>query len=287
VDIDAQTLNYDLGRLADAVTNQTRMIVVVNLLGNPNDFSAIRQIVGHRDVVILEDNCESLGAVYDAKHTGTFGIMGTFSFFFSHHISTMEGGMVATDDEELYHILLSLRAHGWTRNLPRHNRVCADRTDDPFSELFRFVLPGFNVRPLELSGAVGVEQLKKLPEFIRVRRENAQIFQKLMKNYPYFDIQKELGQSNWFGFSLVIKKEAPFSRNQVLQKLDEKRIEYRPIVAGNFAQTEVMKWLDYTIHGELDNANHITQNGFFVGNHHYPLQQQLALLAEAIGDFRS
>ena len=149
---------------AAAVTDKTRAIMAVNLLGNPNDFARIQQIIGGRDIVLVEDNCESLGATYDGKHTGTFGVMGSFSSFFSHHISTMEGGMIVTDDEELHLMLLSLRAHGWTRNLPKQNLVCGDKSDDPFEESFRFVLPGYNVRPLEMEGALGVEQVKRLPK---------------------------------------------------------------------------------------------------------------------------
>ena len=119
VDIDLETLNYDLEALEGAVSNSTKMIMVVNLLGNPNDFDKINRIIEGKDILLIEDNCESMGATFNNKQAGTFGIMGTFSTFFSHHMATMEGGFITTDDEELYHILLSIRAHGWTRNLPK------------------------------------------------------------------------------------------------------------------------------------------------------------------------
>ena len=138
VDIDLNTLNYDLDQLEQAVTDKTRAIMAVNLLGNPNDFGRIQQIIGERDIVLMEDNCESMGAKFEGKYAGTFGVMGGYSSFFSHHISTMEGGLIVTNDEELYQILLSLRAHGWTRNLPKQNLVCSDKSDDPFEESFRF-----------------------------------------------------------------------------------------------------------------------------------------------------
>ena len=112
VDIDLDTLNYDLKKLKTAVTDKTKVILAVNLLGNPNDFKEIKKIINKKDIVLIEDNCESLGAEFQNKKTGTIGLLGTFSFFFSHHISTMEGGMIVTDNKELYHILLSLRAHG-------------------------------------------------------------------------------------------------------------------------------------------------------------------------------
>ncbi len=203
VDIDLETLNYDLDQLEEAVTQKTRLIMAVNLLGNPNDFNLIKAIIGEKNILLIEDNCEAMGASYDGRKTGTFGVMGSFSTFFSHHISTMEGGMVVTGDEELYHILLSLRAHGWTRNLPSHNMVCGEKSDDPFEESFRFVLPGYNVRPLELEGTIGIEQLKKLPRFIEQRRENARYFKEVMKDHPDLVIQKEIGESSWFGFSLA------------------------------------------------------------------------------------
>lgn len=286
VDIDARTLNYDLAQLAEAVTDRTRLIMAVNLLGNPNDFAAIESIVGGKDIVLLEDNCESMGAIYQGRQAGTFGLMGSFSAFFSHHISTMEGGMIATDDEELYHILLSLRAHGWTRNLPKHNKVCGTKSDVAFEESYRFVLPGYNVRPLELSGALGIEQLKKLPGFVRARRENAAKFLALMKDQPHFQIQAEVGESSWFGFCLVVRENAPFARQDVILALENNGIECRPIVAGNFANNDVMRWMDHSIHGELKNADHIDRNGLFIGNHHYPLDREFALLADALGKWR-
>ena len=160
VDIDRETLNIDLAKLKDAITEKTKTILAVNLLGNPNDFDVIQALIGDQKITLLEDNCESLGAIFGGKQAGTFGLMGTFSSFFSHHIATMEGGCVVTDDEELYHILLSMRAHGWTRNLPKENLVSGNKSDDPFEESFKFILPGYNVRPLEMSGAIGIEQLK-------------------------------------------------------------------------------------------------------------------------------
>ncbi|CAM4332915.1 DegT/DnrJ/EryC1/StrS family aminotransferase [Paenibacillus alkaliterrae] len=278
VDIDRDTLNYNLAALKEAVTEQTRMIVIVNLLGNPNDFHAIKKIAGTRSIILLEDNCESLGAIFDGKQAGTFGVIGTFSFFFSHHMSTMEGGMIITDDEELYHILLSLRAHGWTRNLPKLNRVCGMKSDDPFEESFRFVLPGYNVRPMEINAAVGLEQLKKLPEFLRVRRENAALFRQRLKDHPWFTLQQEIGSSSWFGFSMLLKKEAPIDRTTVVSFLRQNGIECRPIVAGNFTGNAVVKRFNYEIHGQLEHADFIDRNGFFVGNHHFNIEEQIGEL---------
>lgn len=283
VDIDIDTLNYDLDVLKSAITNKTKMIVVVNLLGNPNNFDIINNIIKNKNknIFIFEDNCESLGAIYKGKQTGTFGLIGTFSTYFSHHISTMEGGFVTTDNEELYHILLSLRAHGWTRNLPKKNYV-SNKSNDWFEESFRFVLPGYNVRPLEISGAIGVKQLEKTPKFLKNRRENAKLFVKLFNNHPNYLIQKEIDKSSWFGFSLIIKPNSKLKRKDIINILKKNKIESRPIVTGNFTKNEVMKYFDYEIHKELKNANHLHDNGFFVGNSHIDLTKNIKYLNDIL-----
>ncbi|MDR9836115.1 DegT/DnrJ/EryC1/StrS family aminotransferase [Herbaspirillum huttiense] len=282
VDVDRDTLNYDIAALAAAVTDKTRAIMIVNLLGNPNDFEAIQAIVAGRNIVVVEDNCESLGAQLNGRQAGTFGVMGTYSAFFSHHISTMEGGMVVTDDEELYHIMLSVRAHGWTRNLPKHNKLTGTKSDDAFVESFKFVLPGYNLRPLEMSGAIGIEQIRKLPGLVSERRRNAAKFQSLMADYPQLRIQREIGESSWFGFSMIVEPNAGFSREDVVRVFNEHQIDVRPIVAGNFAKNEVLRWFDYEIHGTLDNADELDRNGLFIGNHHYELDEQFDLLRTAL-----
>jgi len=283
VDIDIDTLNYDLEALESAITNNTKMIMVVNLLGNPNDFDVINSFIKDKDIFIFEDNCESMGAEYKGNQTGTFGIVSTFSTFFSHHMATMEGGFVTTDDEELYHVLLSLRAHGWTRNLPQENHV-ANKSDDWFEESFRFVLPGYNVRPVEMSGAIGIEQLKKLPYFLKQRRENAKLFVELFKDHPDFIIQKDIDKSSWFGFSLIIKPGSGLKRKDVINKLQENKIDCRPIVTGDFTKNDVMKFFDYEVHNELKNADYLHDNGFFVGNSQVNLESEIATLHQVLVD---
>lgn len=276
VDIDLDTLNIDVSKLSQAITNKTKVILAVNLLGNPNDFNSIFDIIADKDITLLEDNCESLGASINGKQSGTFGLMGTYSSFFSHHISTMEGGFVSTDDEELYHIMLSMRAHGWTRNLPKNNLVTGVKSDNFFEESFKFVLPGYNVRPLEMSGAIGIEQIKKLPELLKYRRKNAKKFIDLFSNHPLFKIQKEIGSSSWFGFSLVLKDKKSITRDNLVKILNKHNIECRPIVTGNFLKnTEVLKHFDYEVFRSVDNAEYIDKNGLFIGNHHFDVSQEL------------
>ena len=280
VDVDLETLNLDLKQLEKAISEKTKMIFAVNLLGNPNDYDEIKRIIGNRNIYLLEDNCESLGGIYKGKQLGSIGLIGTYSTFFSHHMSTMEGGVVATDDEELNEIILCLRSHGWTRQLPKVNTLCT-KSDDYFEEGWRFILPGYNLRPTEMNGAVGLEQLKKLPEFIKWRRINAAHFQDIFSNDERFIIQKEIGQSSWFGFSLIFTDDK-INRKKVIDKCTEANIDTRPIVAGNFARKEVVKYFNHEIFGELKVADFIENRGFFVGNHQFDIRDKIDYLKKTL-----
>ena len=271
VDINLETLNYDLVQLESAITNKTRVVLAVNLLGNSNDFDCINKYLKGKNIILLEDNCESMGATFNDKKTGTFGVMGTFSSFYSHHISTMEGGIIVTDNEELNQILISLRSHGWTRDLPDKNLICDSKSDDLLEESFHFILPGYNVRPLELEGALGVEQVKKLPMIISERRKNAKLFKETLSNHPDLLIQKEVGKSSWFGFSIIIKPSSSLTRKELVVKLRHLGFELRPIVTGNFLKNEVIKFFNHEVHNSLKNAEYLDKNGLFIGNHHYPI----------------
>lgn len=280
VDIDLDTLNFDIQQLADTINDRTRLILAVNILGNPNEFDTINELIAGRNIVLLEDNCESLGATYQGKKAGTFGVMGSFSTYFSHHISTMEGGLITTDNEELYHTLLSLRAHGWTRDLPKTNRLIGQKSDNYFDESFRFLLPGYNLRPLEFAGATGIEQVKKLPNFIATRRANGKLWQETMSEHPDILIQKEIGESSWFGFSLVIRPSSKLKRSELIKKVAKLGFEYRPVVSGNFTNSEVIKYFDFEIPFSLTNAKTIDRNGLFVGNQSYPIPDAIEALGE-------
>lgn len=277
VDIDVDTLNMDLDLLEQSVGPKTKAIFAVNLLGNPNDFARLRELATKHNLVLIEDNCESLGAKDAGMFAGTAGIMGTFSAFYSHHISTMEGGIILTDDEQLYQEMISLRSHGWTRELPVDNHV-HDKSGDLFDDMFRFVLPGYNVRPLEMSGALGLEQLKKIPALIEGRRANARYFVDKFQDLPTVRIQKEQGESSWFGFSLVLEGALAGRRAEVVKALNAAQIECRPIVAGNFARNPVMTHLNAIVPDALPAADKIHEDGLFVGNHHFAIDDAIDLL---------
>jgi len=280
VDIDIDTLNYNLDSLLDAITDKTKIILAINILGNPNDFEAIKKIIKGKDIILLEDNCESLGAEYNEKKAGTFGLLGTYSTFYSHHISTMEGGLITTDNDELYEIMLCLRAHGWTRNLPKNNLLTGKKSDVEFDEFFKFILPGYNLRPIEMSGAIGQEQLYKLPYFIKKRRENAKLIQEVFNPSKYIKLQQEIGRSSWFGFSLTMKEPKLLSREQFQKILISNGFEVRPVVTGNFTKQPVIKLLNTNHSDHFPNANYLHENSLFIGNHHYNMNEAIKKLSK-------
>lgn len=284
VDINRETLNIDIQKVREAITPRTKAILTVNLLGNPSDLIALQQIAKENYLLLFEDNCESLGAKVDGKQAGTFGLAGTYSSFFSHHISTMEGGITVTDDLAFYQTMKSLRAHGWTRDLPNENFV-HNKSGDEWDDLFRFVLPGYNLRPLELEGALGQTQIKKLDGFISHRRANATALFKESSRFPNIKLQKENGESSWFGFSLLLSGLLSGKRGLLLQALNQADIQSRPIVTGNFALNPVMKHLRHNPIPALPNADDIHHNGLFVGNHHFPMEKQIERLAEVLETF--
>lgn len=284
VDIELDSLNIDPVKVISAITPKTKAILAVNLLGNACDLNELQKIADNFGLKLLEDNCESLAGTLNGKSLGTFGAGGTFSSFFSHHISTMEGGLIATDDEELFQVMKSIRAHGWTRDLPEDNLVF-NKTGDSWEDLFRFVLPGYNLRPLELEAAIGLEQLRKLPSFISVRRSNAILFKEIMQEFSDIQIQKELGASSWFGFSLILTGSLKGKRDEFVRHLNAQGIESRPIVAGNFTRNPVIKHLDHVPIPDLPMADEIHFNGLFIGNHHYDLSEQLGHLQTSLQIF--
>ena len=281
LDVELDSLNIDVSRLEEALTSKTRMVLAVSILGNPCALDILRDFCDRHDLYLFEDNCESMGAILNGKPCGTFGDVATFSTFFSHHISTMEGGIVVTKDTEIHHLAKSLRAHGWTRDIPSDTSIY-EKGDDDFYESYRFILPGYNARPLDLSGALGVEQLKKLDSFLDIRRQNARIFVDLFDDDERFIIQKENGLSSWFSFTIIINPKVPINRSKVIRALRDADIEFRIITGGCFLRHDVIRYFDYEIVGEIINANIIHDRGFFVGNHPMDLKPQIEKLKDVL-----
>jgi len=282
VDVDLQTLNIDVRQLEAALTPKTWAIVAVSILGNPAALDVMRAFADRHGLYLLEDNCESMDAELGGRKMGTFGHLNTFSFFFSHHISTMEGGMILTDDLELDHLCRCMRAHGWTRDLPEGSPVYSRKSSDHY-EAYRFILPGYNVRPLEIEAAVGRQQLKKLPGFTAQRRANLALFQKLFGSDERFIIQRENGVSSAFSFTIILNPARNPDRGRVFAALAEADIGFRIITGGNFLRHDVLAHYDYdVVGGAVPNADTAHDYGFFVGNHPFDLTAQITRLHQVL-----
>lgn len=285
VDVDDKSFNIDTDRIELAITENTVGICGVNLLGNPGNWADILKIAKKYNLWTFEDNCESMGASIGNKKTGSFGDVGTFSFFYSHHICTMEGGMIVCDDEELYFAMRSLRAHGWSREMGESDTFLGEQRGSAWEENFRFYLPGYNVRPLELSAAVGLKQLSKFDSLLTGRKINAEnLLNELATLNTDWQLQKMSGQSSWFTFGFVNNDPdlGNRRRSKLIDLMDKKLIQSRPIVAGDFTRNPVFKYLDARIPHELNGANKIHNSGFMVGNHHLDLTKQVKVLCELL-----
>ena len=284
VDVDPDTWNIDTNKIEKAITKDTCAVMPVNLLGNSCDYTAIKALCNKHNLLLIEDNCESMGAFYDGQFTGTIGLAGSFSFFFSHHIQTMEGGMVLCQNIDDAHYLRSMRAHGWVRDLPA-NSPLYEKTGNAFNDNFVFATAGYNVRPLEMSGAIGLEQLKKWPLIQHTRTQNAMHFRDLFESKPWCRIQKIIGRSSWFTFGMVLDGVLKGRRSEVITALDQAGIQNRPLASRNFLKQPVMRDLDYIDNHDYSAADDIHDNGFFVGNGSEDIRHHLDNMYEVITKF--
>jgi len=288
VDIDLLTLNIDPNEVERALSAKTRGIMPVHVYGNPCDMAAIMDIVNRHSLILVEDCCEAIGASYGGKPVGSFGSIGTFSFYFSHHITTLEGGMCVTDDFDLAEMMRILRAHGWIReNLDKERYTSANPTIHP---RFLFANLGYNLRPTELQGGFGSAQLKKLQSFLEIRAKNARYWRKKLDTFGnFFEFQEETrgGVHSWFGFPMAVKESAPFSVVGLTDFLNQRGIETRPIIAGNIAVQPAMQYYEHGIVGNLSNSNHIMRNGFTFGNHQAIDERARQYIVDTIREFLS
>jgi CDP-6-deoxy-D-xylo-4-hexulose-3-dehydrase len=286
VDVDPKTFNIIPQKIEEAITPKTKAIVPVHLLGSPCRIDEIARIAERDNLHLIEDACESTGAELQGRKVGSFGDMGTFSFFLSHHISTIEGGMIVTDDDAFHEYLKAMRAFGWVRDLQDKDKFASEnKTVDP---RFLFVTDGYNMRPTEIQGAFGIHQITKLNKFIEIRRRNAAYWSKELSGYS--DVitlpEEPVGTKHvYFGYHLTVAREAPFSRDQLAKHLESKLIETRPVMAGNMAEQPVMKHIPHRISGTLDNSRMIMRNSFFFGNHAGIGEEEREYITESIVDF--
>jgi CDP-6-deoxy-D-xylo-4-hexulose-3-dehydrase len=279
-------LNLDLNKLEQAIGPKTRAIKLVHVYGNPCNMDVIMALAKKHNLFIIEDCCEAMGASYDGKSVGNFGDVGTFSFFFSHHISTLEGGISVTNNFDLTETMRILRAHGWSREADNHKKYVAQYPHiDP---RFIFINQGYNLRPTELNAAMGMLQLPKLDGFIDNRRETAAFFLQHLAQYEeFFQFQQETpkGKHVWFGFAVILKDSAPFTVQDITAFIQKNHIETRPIIAGNMARHPAFDMYEHRISGELDAADTVMRQGFAFACHHAVDQDAREYMADVIDQF--
>jgi CDP-6-deoxy-D-xylo-4-hexulose-3-dehydrase len=284
VDTDPITLNMDLKDLEAKIGPRTRAISLVHLMGNPCDMDRILALCQKHNLVLIEDCCEALGSKFDGKPVGSFGLAGAFSFFFSHHITTMEGGMIVCQDRELSDLFRLLRAHGWARNT---KYIHLDRQDE-LDPRYMFMNWGFNVRPTELQAGFGLEQMKRLPIFHARRLENVSYFQGYLGRHA--DLMRTLevhpkSECSWFALPIILTAEFPFSKAEFLSYLEEQGVETRPIVAGNIARQPVRKIFPELQETYLPGADVVHNRGFYLGVHPFDSRENLDRLKEIFERF--
>jgi CDP-6-deoxy-D-xylo-4-hexulose-3-dehydrase len=284
VDVDPYTLNLQPERLHEALSSRTRAIMPVHLLGNPVNMEPLMEFARKHDLWVIEDTCESLGSTINDRQVGSFGHFGTFSFFFSHHITTIEGGMLVTDDDQMADLARSMRAHGWTRDMT--NREELEQANPWVDPRFLFVNIGYNLRPMEIQGAFGLVQLDRLHGFNERRRANAQFLLAALANLSdelQFVTEQEGARSTWFGFTVMVKDAE--TRRALSRHLESRGIATRPIVAGNLAVQPAFRDNPHRTVGTLATATRIGERGLFVGNHPSLTQGNLDHIVDGFQSF--
>ena len=286
VDCHLDDFNLDLEKLEKAIGPKTRAIKLVHVYGNPCNMDAIMTLAKKYNLFIIEDACEAMGSSYAGKPVGSFGHISNFSFFFSHHISTMEGGISVCNDFDLTETMRILRAHGWSREADEHQKYINQYPDiDP---RFIFINLGYNLRPTEVNAAMGQIQLPKLDGLIDKRRESADFFlQSLEKYSEFFHFQKETpkGKHVWFGFPIIVKDNSLFTVKELSSYMQQQHIETRPIIAGNMARHPAFKMIEHRIAGDLSAADTVMKQGFAFPCHHALDANARDYIVKTIDDF--
>ena len=261
IDVELNTFSPSLKIIKKNINKKTKAVILINILGNCSEMDKIKNFLNKKKIYLIEDTCEALGSKYKNKYLGTFGDFGTFSFYYSHQITSGEGGMVICKNRNDYQILHSLRAHGWDRGL-----------NNSKNNTFNFINSGFNLRPLDLNAAIASSQLKRLNQFKKIRSENRNKIIKNLQNskkwnnqFTFFEPNKTLDAS-WFGLPLLINKKYIFKKNKFLNYLNKNGIETRPILSGNFINQPSIKLykINYNLKN-LKNSQEIEKRGFFIG----------------------
>jgi CDP-6-deoxy-D-xylo-4-hexulose-3-dehydrase len=273
VDVDPGTLNLSIPSLQAALRqHDLKAVLMVHVLGNSTELPALLEIVDRHGLLLMEDTCESLGTTYDGRMLGTLGSFGTFSFYFSHHMTTIEGGMVLAETDEDYDLLKCLRAHGWSRE--QSNRAELERANSHIDPRFLFVNVGYNLRPMEIQAAFGLEQLKRLDEMNRQRRANVQRIRAAFARHPRWRGQLQFPEATaqldacWFGFPFLVDPALDLDYRKFTASLLRNGVDTRPIVSGNMALQPAVKHFGIELGmGPFTGAQAVHDRGLFIGCH--------------------
>ena len=255
-------------------------IILVHVLGFPNHMNEIVELCKEHDIRLIEDTCESIGSEYEGKKLGTFGDLSTFSFYFGHHMSTIEGGMISTDDEELYHILLSIRSHGWDRDLPKSKQIELREKYNigDFRSLYTFYYPGFNLRATDLQAFIGLEQLKKLDLIVKNRNLNYQKYHEGIKNNEWkINPPKDSFISN-FSYPVITK-----NIKELVEKLTENNVECRPLICGSI--NEHPFWYERYGKQDLPISKKVHEYGLYLPNNHQMTVEEIDKVINIVNQY--
>ena len=262
VDVNVDNLNIDLTDLKKKISKKTKALMLVHALGNCADMDKIVKICKQNKLILIEDTCEALGSTYKGKKLGTFGDFSSFSFYYSHHITSGEGGMVCTKSKKYLNVIKTLRSHGWAREIEKKSK-----------NNWKFINSGFNLRPTDISASIGISQLKKLKQILNIRRNNYNLITRAFLSNSKFNNQfriiKESAKTKicWFGIAIVLKSKKKNYKNSVTKKLNLKGIDTRPLISGNFANQPAVKLYKLKYTNNLINADFLDKNSFFLGIH--------------------
>jgi len=270
VDIEAYSLNADFNEIKKLVENDDKIkaVLAVHILGNTTNMDALTALCAKHKLQLIEDTCEALGSTYNGKYLGTFGECGSYSFYFSHHLTTIEGGMVVCNSKEVYELLKCLRAHGWTRHLIDENRRWYEDKYPEIDPKFLFINVGYNFRPMETQAAMGRIQLKKLAGRNANRRKNFAAVNKLVLASKTDKLKSVVATDNcdpaWFGLPFILNEKV--DKKKYLSAVESKGFDTRPVVTGNFTRQPAFKLLGYDVNADdFPNANIVHDRGFFIG----------------------
>ena len=255
-------------------------IILVHVLGFPNHMKEIVELCKEYNIRLIEDTCESIGSEYEGKKLGTFGDLSTFSFYFGHHMSTIEGGMISTDDEELYHILLSIRSHGWDRDLPKSKQIELREKYNigDFRSLYTFYYPGFNLRATDLQAFIGLEQLKKLDLIVKNRNLNYQKYHEGIKNNEWkINPPKDSFISN-FSYPVITK-----NIKELVEKLTENNVECRPLICGSI--NEHPFWYERYGKQDLPISKKVHEYGLYLPNNHQMTVEEIDKVINIVNQY--